>query len=102
MLKSTINGLDEIPLDDTPNGSVILVTGTEGTLKSGLIFSMMSNYISANDEHSLYVTFRANLASHLRNLRFLGIKAYAVGVDEHRDRSDQDHYGSHRFLQRNV
>jgi len=33
MLKNTINGLDKILLDDIPKGSVILVTGAEGTLK---------------------------------------------------------------------
>jgi KaiC/GvpD/RAD55 family RecA-like ATPase len=74
MLKDTINGLDKILLDDIPKGSVILVTGAEGTLKSGLVFSMMTNYISANDEHGLYATLEQNLASHLRNMRSLGIK----------------------------
>ncbi len=74
MLKNTINGLDEIFLDDIPTGSVILVTGAEGTLKSGLVFSMMSDYISANDEHGLYATLEQDLASHLRNMRSLGIK----------------------------
>jgi KaiC/GvpD/RAD55 family RecA-like ATPase len=74
MLKNTIIGLNTILLDDIPRGSVILVTGAEGTLKSGLAFSMMSDYISANDEHGLYVTLEQNLESHLRNMKSLGIK----------------------------
>jgi KaiC/GvpD/RAD55 family RecA-like ATPase len=74
MLKKTINGLDEILLDDIPKGSVVLVTGAEGTLKSGHVFSMMSDYISANEEHGLYLTLEQNLDSHLRNMRSLGIK----------------------------
>lgn len=74
MLKNTINGLDKILLDDIPKGSAILVNGAEGTLKSGLVFSMMANYISANEEHGLYVTLEQDLASHLRNMRSLGIK----------------------------
>lgn len=74
MLKNTINGLDKILFDDIPKGSVILVTGAEGTLKSGLVFSMMANYLSANDEHGLYATLEQNLESHLRNMKSLGIK----------------------------
>ncbi|MDD2756206.1 MAG: ATPase domain-containing protein [Methanothrix sp.] len=74
MLKNTINGLDKILFDDIPKGSVILVTGAEGTLKSGLVFSMMANYISANDEHGLYVTLEQNIDSHIRNMNSLGIR----------------------------
>ena len=74
MLKNTINGLDKILIDDIPRGSVILVTGAEGTLKSGLVFSMMANYLSANDEHGLYATLEQNLESHLSNMKSLGIK----------------------------
>jgi KaiC/GvpD/RAD55 family RecA-like ATPase len=74
MLKNTINGLDKILFDEIPKGSVILVTGAEGTLKSGLVFSMMTNYIAANDEHGLYVTLEQNVESHLRNMNSLGIK----------------------------
>jgi KaiC/GvpD/RAD55 family RecA-like ATPase len=49
MLKNTINGLDKILSDEIPRGSIILVTGAEGTLKSGLVFSMMTNYLATND-----------------------------------------------------
>lgn len=74
MLKNTITGLDKILFDDIPKGSVILVTGAEGTLKSGLVFSMMTNYLSANDAHGLYLTLEQSLESHLRNMKSLGIK----------------------------
>jgi KaiC/GvpD/RAD55 family RecA-like ATPase len=74
MLKNTINGLSKILIDDIPKSSVILVTGAEGTLKSGLVFSMMANYLSANDEHGLYITLEQNLESHRRNMKSLGIK----------------------------
>ena len=52
MQKNAINGLDEILFVEIPEGSVILVTGAEGTLKSGLAFSMMANHVAANDEHA--------------------------------------------------
>lgn len=74
MLKNTINGLDKILFDEIPKGSVILVTGAEGTLKSGLVFSMMANHVAANNEHGLYVTLEQNEESHLRNMNSLGIK----------------------------
>jgi KaiC/GvpD/RAD55 family RecA-like ATPase len=74
MLKNTINGLDKILFVEIPTDSVILVTGAEGTLKSGLVFSMMANYVAANDEHGLYVTLEQNAESHLRNMNSLGIK----------------------------
>ena len=74
MLKNTINGLDKILFVEIPKGSVILVTGAEGTLKSGLVFSMMANHVAANDAHGLYVTLEQNKESHLRNMNSLGIK----------------------------
>ena len=74
MRKNAINGLDEILFVEIPEGSVILVTGAEGTLKSGLAFSMMANHVAANDEHALYVTLEQNVESHLRNMNSLGIK----------------------------
>ena len=74
MLKNTINGLDKILSVEIPKGSVILVTGAEGTLKSGLVFSMMANHVADNNEHGLYVTLEQNKESHLRNMNSLGIK----------------------------
>ncbi len=86
MLKNTINGLDKILLEDIPKGSVILVTGAEGTLKSGLVFSMMTNYISANDEHGLYITLEQNIESHLRNMKSLGIREErGLNIFDYRD-----------------
>ena len=42
MFRDIIKGLDQIIQGDIPRGSIILVTGTEGTLKSSLVFSMIS------------------------------------------------------------
>lgn len=86
MLKNTINGLDEILFVEIPKGSVILVTGAEGTLKSGLVFSMMANHVAANDEHALYVTLEQNEESHLRNMNSLGIeKENDLHIFDYRD-----------------
>jgi KaiC/GvpD/RAD55 family RecA-like ATPase len=74
MLKNAINGLDKILFDEIPTDSVILVTGAEGTLKSGLVFSMMANHVATSKCHGLYVTLEQNAESHLRNMKSLGIK----------------------------
>ncbi|MCZ7385776.1 MAG: signal transduction protein [Candidatus Methanoperedens sp.] len=74
--KNSINGLNELFKDDSdiPEGSVILVTGVEGGLKSGLVFNMISNHLADNEKHGLYATLEETEESHLRNMASLGIK----------------------------
>jgi len=76
MFKNSIKGLDELFKGDSdiPMGSVILVAGMEGTLKSGLVFNMISNYLEGSNEHALYATLEETKESHLRNMKSLGIK----------------------------
>lgn len=76
MFKNCINGLTELfnENSDIPAGSVILVTGVEGGLKSGFVFNMMSNYLAGNGEHGLYATLEETEESHLRNMESFGIK----------------------------
>jgi len=74
MLKNAINGLDNLLMNEIPAGSVILVNGAEGTLKSGLVFSMLSNHIAVTGDHGLYVSLEQTKASHLQNMDSLGIK----------------------------
>lgn len=74
MLKNAINGLDNLFMNEIPAGSVILVNGAEGTLKSGLVFSMLSNHITVTGDHGLYVSLEQTKASHLQNMDSLGIK----------------------------
>lgn len=74
MLKNAINGLENLLMNEIPAGSVILVNGAEGTLKSGLVFSMLSNHITVTGEHGLYVSLEQTKASHLQNMDSLRIK----------------------------
>lgn len=74
MLKNAISGMDKLLFVEIPESSVILVTGAEGTLKSGLVFSMISNHVASSDEHGLYITLEQSKESHLRNMESLGIK----------------------------
>jgi KaiC/GvpD/RAD55 family RecA-like ATPase len=74
MFRNAINGLEKLLSTEIPQGSVILVTGSEGTLKSGLVFSMVSNYLAAGNGRGLYVTLEQTQESHLKNMSSLGIQ----------------------------
>jgi KaiC/GvpD/RAD55 family RecA-like ATPase len=74
MLKNAITGLENLLMNEVPAGFVILVNGAEGTLKSGVVFNMLSNHIAASGEHGLYITLEQTKESHLLNMDSLGIK----------------------------
>ncbi len=74
MFKDGIRGLGRIFEGDIPGSSVILVNGSEGTLKSGLVFSLISSYLSHTDEHGLYISLEQTKESHLKNMQSLGLE----------------------------
>ncbi|MEA1984574.1 MAG: ATPase domain-containing protein [Euryarchaeota archaeon] len=69
----TVDGLNEIFSSDIPKGSIVLVTGSAGSLKSGFTFAMMSNYLENTDEYGVYITLEQNKESHLANIMSMGI-----------------------------
>jgi len=69
----SIDGLSDVFEDDIPKNSIVLITGTEGTLKSGFTFSMLSNYLDGTDEYGLYITLEQSKNSHLKNMQNMGI-----------------------------
>ncbi|VVB71809.1 Circadian clock protein kinase KaiC [uncultured archaeon] len=71
---NTICGWEKLLEGEIPESSVNIVTGAEGTLKSGLVFSILSNHIAEHDDHGLYITLEQNKESHLKNMSSLGIK----------------------------
>ncbi len=74
MFKDGVRGLERIFDGDMPDGSIILVTGSEGTLKSGLVFNLISSYITLTDKHGLYISLEQTKESHLRNMQSLGLE----------------------------
>ncbi len=76
MFKNAIYGLDELFKDesDIPPGTVVLVTGAKGTLKSAFLLNMISNYLAGNGEHGLYATLEESEESLLRNMGSFGLK----------------------------
>lgn len=75
MLRDTIRGLGDVLKTDIPKGYVVLVTGGVGTLKSGFVYSVLSNYLAKHEnEFGVYVTLEESKDSHLRNMTSLGIQ----------------------------
>jgi len=74
MFKKSINGLDKIFSGDIPKGSIVLVTGTAGSLKSAFVYNILSEYLKNNkNEKGLYVTLEESKKSHMDNMKSLGI-----------------------------
>ena len=75
MFESVIEGLDNVIETEIPKNSIILMAGSPGSLKSGLVYNIFSNYLFKNKkEFGIYVTLEESTESHLRNMRSLGIK----------------------------
>lgn len=74
MFKNCIDGLEDLFKYDTdiPYGSIVLIKGMEGALKSSLVFNLISNYLSGNSEHALYITLDESVESHTRNMESIG------------------------------
>ncbi|WP_440952247.1 RAD55 family ATPase [Methanococcoides sp. FTZ1] len=70
----TIEGLDDIFKTDIPKGSVVLITGPPGSLKSGLVFSMLSKYLENSGEYGIYITLEQSKKNHLENMRSMGVE----------------------------
>ncbi len=76
MFKNCLKGFDELfaQESDIPAGSVVLVTGIEGSLKSSFVFNLISNYLSDSNRHAVYATMEETEESYLRNMTSIGIK----------------------------
>jgi KaiC/GvpD/RAD55 family RecA-like ATPase len=75
MFKEVIEGLDNVIETEIPQNTIILMAGSPGSLKSGLVYNIFSNYLQKNKkEFGIYVTLEESTESHLRNMRSLGIK----------------------------
>jgi len=84
--RDSIAGLEKVLGSDIPKGSIVLIIGKEGTLKSTLVFSMVSNYLMNRSEHGLYLTLEQTKDSHLRNMEGIGIKkADPLEIFDYRD-----------------
>jgi KaiC/GvpD/RAD55 family RecA-like ATPase len=74
MFRDAMPGINKIFENDPPEGSIILVTGGAGTLKSSFIFTAMNSHLARNpDRTGIYVTLEETKESHIRNMHSIGI-----------------------------
>ena len=55
-LQSHIEGFDEVLGGGIPRGSLVLVCGTPGTMKTSLTFSLLYNNVKHNGSKALYIS----------------------------------------------
>lgn len=76
MFKGSISGMDKIFQTEPPAGSVVLIVGGPGTLKSAFTYNLISNSLNGGkDRHAqgIYITLEETRDSLLSNMRSLGI-----------------------------
>jgi len=69
----SIDGLNTVFETDIPKKSIVMITGEEGTVKSGFTYALLSNYLERSGEYGLYITLEQNKESHLANMGSMGI-----------------------------
>lgn len=75
MLRDAVEGLENVIETEIPRGSIILIAGSPGCLKSTFTYDLFSNYLSnKKDEFGIYITLEETIESHLRNMNSVGIK----------------------------
>ncbi len=94
-LQTYIHGFDEVLGGGIPKGSVVLVCGTPGTMKTSLTFSMLYNNVRSNGSKALYISLEEShedLKGAMTDLGLTGlddIEMYILDVSkirlEHKD-----------------
>lgn len=74
MFRDGIEGLDNVIDTEIPAGSILMIAGLPGSLKSGITYNLLSNHLKNHpDEFGMYVTLEETTESHLKNMQSLGI-----------------------------
>jgi len=70
----SIEGLDLVFHTEPPQGSIILVVGGAGTLKSSFLYNLLQRYLDGHEEErAIYITFEESKEGHLNNIKSMGI-----------------------------
>jgi len=73
-IKTFIKGLDKEMSGGVPEGSVVLIAGKPGTMKSSLAFNILYHNANIDDVSGVYVTLEQSRESLLSNMDGLGMK----------------------------
>jgi KaiC/GvpD/RAD55 family RecA-like ATPase len=70
----SIDGMDLVFHTEPPRGSIVLVVGGAGTLKSSFIYNLLQSYLDGHaDERAIYITFEESKEGHINNIKSMGI-----------------------------
>jgi len=73
-IKTYVKGLDKEMQGGIPEGSVVLVAGKPGTMKSSFAFNILYHNANRDDKSGVYVTLEQGRDSLLTNMEGLGMK----------------------------
>ncbi len=74
MFRDSIKGLDRIFNTEPPEGSIVMIVGRPGTLKSSLAHAILSSYLwKHGDMKGMYISMEETEESHRRNMASLHI-----------------------------
>lgn len=73
-IKTYVKGLDKEMQGGIPEGSVVMVAGKPGTMKSSFAFNILYHNANKDDKSGVYVTLEQGRESLLSNMEGLGMK----------------------------
>jgi len=78
LVQTFVDGLDEVLGGGIPKGSVVLVSGSPGTMKTSLAFSIAYNNIKSNGSKGLYITLEESIEDLKADMEAMGM----AGLDK--------------------
>ena len=82
-LKTYIEGFDRILEGGIPQGHIVLLAGTPGTMKSSISYYMLYNHAVESGRTSVYVTLEQSRDSLLRQMEKMGMASDKVADKVH-------------------
>ena len=77
-VQTYVDGFDEVLGGGVPRGSVVLMCGTPGTMKTSLTFSILYNNVKNNGSKALYISLEEGHDDLKRAMTELGL----TGIDD--------------------
>lgn len=91
MFKNTLKGIEEVFDTDVAPGSIIMVVGPPGCMKTSLILTVMSRFIESEGKAGMYMSLEQTATSLERQMDSIGLKApkglYLYGYADSRELS---------------
>ena len=74
-IKTHVEGFDDCMQGGIPEGHMVLICGSAGTMKSTLAYSILYNEVSERDVKGLYITLEQNKENLLTHMEGMGMDA---------------------------